>query len=134
MITYIYSDYCTLTSFSESPLKCTCSKATRENCACVIVLKANVTPCDGAHKEMLCCLRFIIVNLISHSLNCSRVVSASLGCSSNLLGPISRSALPPNMVTSVSPGPRLKAVRECLQRGFRVALTYIMIKLEYGKN
>ena len=45
-----------------------------------------------------------------HSLNCSRVVSASLGCVSS--DPVGGSAVPPNMVTSVSPGRRLKAVRE----------------------
>ena len=38
-----------------------------------------------------------------HLLNCSRVVSASL------LDPV---AVPPNTVTTVSPGPRLEAVRE----------------------
>ena len=46
-----------------------------------------------------------------HSLNCSRVVSASLGCVSS--DPVNGSALPPNTVTTVSPGPRLEAVREC---------------------
>ena len=48
---------------------------------------------------------------MSHSLNCSSVVSASLGCVS--LDPVGGSGVPPNTVTSVSPGPRLKAVREC---------------------
>ena len=44
-----------------------------------------------------------------HSLNCSRVVSASLGCVSS---PVGGCAVPPNTVTTVSPGPRLEAVRE----------------------
>ena len=47
---------------------------------------------------------------IYNSLNCSSVVSASLGCV--VLDLVGRSADPPNTVPSVSPGPRLKAVRE----------------------
>ena len=46
----------------------------------------------------------------AHSLNCSRVVSAILGCVSS--DPIIGSEDPANSTTSVSPGPRLKAVRE----------------------
>ena len=61
------------------------------------------------------------VYTFNNSLNCSSVVSASLGCVST--DPSSGSAVPPNTVTSVSPGPRLKPVRECAQRGFRAALT-----------
>ena len=37
-------------------------------------------------------------------------MSASLGCVSS--DPVDGSALPPNMVTVVNPGPRLKAVVE----------------------
>ena len=48
--------------------------------------------------------------LCANSLNCSRVVSAIIGCVSS--DRVDGSEDPPNSTTSVSPGPRLKAVRE----------------------
>ena len=44
------------------------------------------------------------------------MVSDSLGCWSSVL-PAAQSGVPPNVVASVSPGPRLKAVMVCLHRG-----------------
>ena len=68
-----------------------------------------------------CPLRYThILVCENNSLSCSNVVSASLGCVSS--DPVSGSALPPNTVTFVSLGPRLKALRECPLWGFSVAL------------
>ena len=56
-----------------------------------------------------------------HSLNCSRVVPAILSCVTSDLAHGSED--PPNSVTSVNPGPRLMAVRECPQQGFCLLVT-----------
>ena len=50
--------------------------------------------------------------------NCSNVVSASLECFST--DPAHGSELPPNMVTSVTPSTRQKAVVVCTKRGCSV--------------
>jgi len=54
--------------------------------------------------------------------NWSNVVSARLDCFS--ADPTHESALPPNVVTSVTPSTRQKAVVEWHQRGCRVSLTW----------
>ena len=61
--------------------------------------------------------------LLFSLLNCSRVVPASLGCVSSVYLVLG-SEDPPNSRTSVNPRVRLKAVRECLQRGLRKVYSY----------